>query len=633
MIGTLYTKHIKHKLFNKIFITFSAVTVISFLLFAYMTSINISNDYRNKIIETNQQVLADAGSYVELKVSAATDIIQSLYTNPSLYTEILFLMENGYNKHLEYKLNNLFSGPENRYNGFENYFHFLLTRDNGLLGICIYGKKQDKAFVYSPKSRIIYPKDNYIIKYLNESPRDSYNPKVIPAHPVNYLRKGSGKRAFSVAYGVKEKFTSKTSGFIIIDYSVEAMKNSLFQSGTKERPRQAYPGNVLVLTPEGGVLFDLSGRKYGNGNVKPYPNYLKLKNGKKGRGIDRDDIIHTAVSGNTGLLTAAILPKKAIRKYASSVGKTVFLIALGCIIAILLFTGFAIRTFSKRTGLVTEGIKKIRQGDLSARISVKNHSDELSEIALSFNAMCEDLNSYIDRVYLSEISRKNAQIKALQAQINPHFLYNTLETIRMRALASGAKDAGDMIYLLASLFRNSIKDDMVISIHEEIKYAEMYLTLHNIRFGDQVIVEFDAGEETLDLGIIKHTIQPVIENYIIHGMNPARKDNRLGITISKRDKDIRISIEDNGNGIPKEKLDAITAYLQSNESTPARESGRMRGSNIGLANVNERIKLLFGPGYGLEIQSREGEGTTVTLKMPAFPKEEMERYVQSIHRG
>lgn len=626
MIGALYIKYIKHKLFNKIFITFSAITVISFLLFAYMASVNINIYYRNKVIEANEQVLVDASSYIEQKISAATDIIQSLYTNPLLYSEILCLMENGYNKHLEYKLNNFFSSRENRYNGFENHFHSCLTRDSGLLGICIYGGKQDKAFVYSSKSRIIYPKDNHITKYLNESPRDSYNPKVIPAHPVNYLGKGSGQiMAFSVAYGVKERFTSKTTGFIVIDYTVEGMKNSLFKSGTQRRPLQNYLGNVLALTPQGGIVFDSSGRKYGD----PYPYFFELKNGKKDRGIYRNNIIHTAVSGSTGLFTTAILPKKAIRKYASSFEQAIILIALGCIITILLFTGFAIRTFSKRTGVVTEGIKKIRRGDLSARIPVKNNGDELSEIALSFNAMCEDLNTHIGRVYLSEISRKNAQIKALQAQINPHFLYNTLESIRMRALASGAKDAGDMIYLLASLFRNSIKDDMVISIHEEIKYAKMYLALHNIRFGDQITVEFDAGEETLDLGIIKHTIQPVIENYIIHGMNSTRKDNRLRIMISKSDQDVRISIEDNGNGIQKEKLEAIVTHLKNNGG----ENPRASGSNIGLANVNERIKLLFGHEYGLEIQSREGGGTRVAMKIPAMPKEDMERYVQGVHCG
>lgn len=621
MMNALYTKYVKHNLFNKIFIIFSAATLISFLLFAYMTSVNIGAYSMNKIMESNEQILADTVGYIEQKINTATDIIQSLYTNPLLYSEILYLMENGYNKHLEYKLNHLFSSRENRYNGFENHFHSCLARDHVLLGICIYSGKQEMAFVYSFKSRIIYPKDGYIVKYLNESPRDSFGSKVIPAHPVHYLgEKGGQITAFSVAYEVKERFTSKTAGFIVMDYAVDPVKNSLIQSGTGTRRHKDYSGNVMALTPKGEVVFDLSGLKYG----KSCRYFHELQNNWKNNGIYRDNIIHTAVSANTGLLTAAILPKKALRQSASGFERTVFLIAFGCIIAIVIFTRFAIHTFSKRAGAVTEGIKKIRQGDLSARIPVKNNGDELSEIALSFNAMCEDLNTYIGRVYLSEISRKNAQIKALQAQINPHFLYNTLESIRMRALASGAKEAGDMIYLLASLFRNSIKEDMVIGIHEEIKYAKMYLDLYNIRFKDKVAVEFDAGEETLDLGIIKHTIQPVIENYIIHGMNAARKDNRLKIMISKSNRDIRISIEDNGNGICKEKLDVIEESLKN--------PGGENGSNIGLANVNERIKLLFGREYGLKIQSLEGEGTTVSITIPAMPKEDMECYVQGIHR-
>ncbi|HEX3045557.1 MAG TPA: sensor histidine kinase [Bacillota bacterium] len=626
MLRAFYIKYIKHKLFNKIFITFSAITTVSFLLFAYMTLVNISVYYRNKIIEANEQALSDAVGYIEQKIGAATDIIQNLYTNPSLYTEILYLMENGYNKHLEYKLDNFFSSRENRYNGFENYFHSCLTRDSGLIGICIYSGGQDKAFVYSAQSRIIYPKDSRITNYLNESPRDSTNPKVIPAHPVSYFVNGPNQTmAFSMAYGVKERFTSKTIGFIVLDYGVDgvahacARKNSLFEAGTAARSGHNYQGNIVALTPKGEVIFDLSGLKYG----ALYPDFQALKNGKKNHPIYMDNIIHTTVSANTGILAAAILPEGYVDKAASSSNRTIFLIALTCIIAILLFTAFAIRAFSKRTGVVMEGIKKIRQGDLSARIFVKNDGDELSEIALSFNATCEDLNTYINRVYLAEINRKNAQIKALQAQINPHFLYNTLESIRMRILASGAREAGDMIYLLASLFRYSVKEEMVISIHEEIKYARMYLALHNIRFGEQIAVDFDIAEETLDLGIIKHTIQPVIENYIIHGMNPTHRDNWLKVTISKNNQAIQIRITDNGAGIPEEKLAGIVASLEKN----GEEKAHTGGANIGLANVNERIKLLFGPGYGLTIQSREGEGTTVAITMPAIPGEDMKRYV------
>lgn len=631
LLNALYTKYIKHKLFNKIFIIFSAITIVSLLLFAYMTSVNISAYYRNKVIEANEQALAEAAGYFDQKISVGADIIQSLYTNSSLYSEILYLMENGYQKHLEFKLNNVFSSRENRFNGFENYFHSCLTKDSGLLGICIYSGKQDKAFVYSARSRIIYPKDSQITKYLNKSPRDSSNPKVIPAHSVPYFVNGlNNPIAFSVAYGVKERFTSKTVGFIVLDYVVDGVArvgtggNPLFKAGTAVLSGRNVRGNILVLTPNGEVIYDLSGLNYGAFR----PDFQALRNGNKNNRIYKNNVIHTAISASTGLLTAAILPEAYLGQATSGSKKTIFLIALVCIIAILLFTGFAINAFSKRTGVLIEGLKKIRQGDLSARIPVKNNGDELSEIALSFNAMGEDLNTYIHQVYLSEISRKNAQIKALQAQINPHFLYNTLESIRMRALASGAKEAGDMIYLLASLFRNAVKEDLVISIHEEVKYAKMYLSLHNIRFGDQIGVEFDAGEETLDLGIIKHSIQPVIENYIIHGINSTRKDNLLKVLIAKDNRELMIRIADNGNGIPDEKLDAIVASLGKNSW----ENAGAGAANIGLANVHERIRLLFGSEYGLEIQSREGEGTTVTIRTPALPKEDMERYVQSIHR-
>jgi two-component system sensor histidine kinase YesM len=319
-------------------------------------------------------------------------------------------------------------------------------------------------------------------------------------------------------------------------------------------------------------------------------------------------------------LTAAVIPLKMLDHDKYMALRKISLIAFICIAATLCLTFITTNTFSKRIGALMSGIKEIDSGNFSSRITVKSKQDEISDIAKSFNNMCNHLNEYIEKVYIADLKQKNAQLKAFQAQINPHFLYNTLESIRMRALVNGSKDVAQMIYLLSSLFRNSVKQKAIISIGEEINYCKMYLELFNMRFTDNVKVTFDVREDTRNLGIIKHSIQPLIENYIIHGIDTQRNDNLLKISVFKHEEDVYIYVIDNGSGIAKERLDRITEDL--------RDPDLKSGLSLGLCNVNERIVLLFGSGYGIDIYSEQEKGTAVMLKIPARTREELEEDVQ-----
>ncbi|HEX3027872.1 MAG TPA: histidine kinase, partial [Clostridia bacterium] len=335
------------------------------------------------------------------------------------------------------------------------------------------------------------------------------------------------------------------------------------------------------------------------------------------------NLINKISSADSNTITAAILPQARLFKNRSANLITIFSISLACIIAVLLMTIITMLTFSKRIESLMTGIKNINSGNLKSRINVKNNGDEISEIALSFNAMCDSVNDYIDRVYLSEIKQKNAELKALQAQINPHFLYNTLECIRMRALVKGAEDVSDMIFLLSSIFRNSIKGKPIVSVGNEIKYCKMYMDLFNMKTSNPVTVEFDIKEGTEECGIMRDLIQPIVENYVIHGFDHDKNENVLTIRVFKDESDLYIYVIDNGSGINCGKLNEIEKSLKG---FPCENP-----QGIGLSNVNDRIKLLFGELYGVDILSREGIGTVVMLKLPLKTREELEKHVQSIH--
>lgn len=574
-----------------------------------MSYINIRLYFHDKLRAANEATAVNAHSFIDEKTTESKNIIENIYTNKMLYTEIIYLMENGYNKHLEYKMDRLFKSQENKYNGFENYFNSCLIRNDSMTGISIYSLKQDEVFVYALKTGVVFKKSSDEMNLLEQWTESFDSTKIIPSHKAHYLE--NQVNVFSIAYCVKERFTTSNLGFIIIDYKVDAIENKISLSAKELQ------GRIIVFTPQGGIIFDTAGKP-------DYKNlFSKLKNNNNSSDTYKSSMIYTVTSASTGILTAAVLPKQAIYTYLSMLTKTIFFIAGICIMAILLLTTFAIKRFSIRIASLVQGIKTIKKGDLSYRIEVEKNGDELSEIAVSFNGMCQDLKNYIDKAYMADIKQKNAQIKVLQSQINPHLLYNTLESIRMRVLAGDDKEAGEMIYLLASFYRSTIREKMVISISEEANYAKMYLELHNIKSINHISVIFDVDEELSDFGILKHTLQPLIENFICHGINLDRGNNRLIIKVYKENEDICILIEDNGIGISKEKLDTIEKALKSGSESQI---------GIGINNVHERLVLLFGDGYGLRIMSNLGQGTAVYIRIPAIPRGEMEQYVQSFHR-
>ncbi len=606
-----YNKLFAHKFFNKIFIIYSLVTIFAIIVIAYVTSLNMNISLENRETKNNSKILADINSYFDQKITFSRNIAEYIYTSSLLQSEIVYLMNNGYNKHLQYKYDKLLSSPENKFNGFESYFSSCLYMDSDLIGICIYSATQSDAFVYSYTGRTIYNKDSYITKYINGYPKNHQGMMIIPAHPVHYLNNDESTSAFTIVYQIKDTFSSDISGFITIDYSLEGITREF------NKYSNDYKGTVLIFTNQGETIFDSSGTYYNN--ICPYYNFLKYPQNSS-EFYDKN-IVSTLTSVNSDTLTASILPKQFIFNSETSAKRRILFISFTCIAVTLIFTFITMLTFSKRINSLMSGIKNINSGNLSGRIAVKNKYDEISEIANSFNNMCDNLNEYIEKVYISDIRQKQAQLKALQAQINPHFLYNTLESIRMRALVNGSKDVAEMIYLLSSLFRNSVKERPIVNICEEIKYCKMYLELFNMRFMDNINVTFDVKEDVLNFGIMKHSIQPIIENYIIHGIDTQRSDNLLTIRIFKHDADIYTYVIDNGNGIEEEKLKKIMQSLESPNLT--------NNSGLGLSNVNERIRLLFGNRYGIDIFSEYGKGTVVLLRIAAKAREELEDHVQS----
>ena len=256
-------------------------------------------------------------------------------------------------------------------------------------------------------------------------------------------------------------------------------------------------------------------------------------------------------------------------------------------------------------------------------------SSEIRHLGYSVQRSYERIETLMEEIIRQQNERRKSELDALQSQINPHFLYNTLESITWMVEAQKNEEAVIMISELAKLLRVSLsRGKTIIPVKDELQHSRSYMNIQLVRYKERFQMEFQTDKEIEDYCIVKLVIQPILENAIYYGVGNMDEDDEGKITVrgEKKEDDIYITIEDNGMGMRKEVLENI---LKDNNKVPK------HGSGVGVINVHSRIQLMFGEQYGLEIYSEPDEGTRVVIHIPAIPytKEnaeqlEMQKYTQ-----
>lgn len=252
---------------------------------------------------------------------------------------------------------------------------------------------------------------------------------------------------------------------------------------------------------------------------------------------------------------------------------------------------------------------QVEEGNLDVSIDIKN-DNEIGELAKAFNLMTNRVNNLVNQNKKIEKNKRKNELRALQAQINPHFLYNTLDSIIWMAESKNYKAVVTMTSALAKLFRISIsKGEQYITVAEEIEHVENYLKIQKIRYGDHLDYHIDVEEDIKQNKIIKLIIQPIVENAIYHGIKNVPGGGMIDISVKKYDNKILITIADDGVGMSEQEINLL---FSKNQELPKEK----KLGGVGVRNVDNRIKLYYGEDYGLEIESEIYEGTTVKAWLP-----------------
>lgn len=306
-----------------------------------------------------------------------------------------------------------------------------------------------------------------------------------------------------------------------------------------------------------------------------------------------------------------VISESSLYKDSNRLLQIILILASICILFSILTAMFLANSISKPILNMIRVMRLVMSGDLSVRFKAKPRHDEFDILGENFNYMVTRIDELLTTVYEEQNQKRVAELKALQAQINPHFLYNTLDIIKWTALLQKANHAAEMVSLLSRLLRISLgKGEETVTVEEEIEHVQCYLGIQKFRFNFNIETFIHLDEDVRSLRTPKLILQPIVENAILHAFTDRESGGEIHISCTRRpDGGIRFEVADNGRGMePADVKGSGTNQGLSGDKT----------SGIGLANVDERIKLICGKPYGIDIQSEPGSGTRIGIRLPVM---------------
>lgn len=316
----------------------------------------------------------------------------------------------------------------------------------------------------------------------------------------------------------------------------------------------------------------------------------------------------------------SLMPRSLLVQNQRALTKNLIFIALIMIIAATILTILVSRGLTKPLDKLMQTIERIKGGETHLRVDIHNR-DEVGILGQSFNEMLDQMEVLISQEYETKLLLNRAEYKALQAQINPHFLYNTLDTMSSIAQIQNCPEVSGLSQSLSNIFRYSLDMKNPFStVAKEIVHLKNYIYVMNVRMRDNVKYTFDIDETVLQDTVPRISIQPLVENALNHGLRNTRGEKEVIVCAQVREGNLWISVQDNGVGMDAAKVNEI---LEKNDINLVE-----KGSSIGLNNINARMKMLYGKEYGIHVESEVGKGTRIYLKIPRVKMEEVSSWMQ-----
>ncbi|QHT63779.1 sensor histidine kinase [Paenibacillus lycopersici] len=403
-------------------------------------------------------------------------------------------------------------------------------------------------------------------------------------------------------------------GLIAVDANISVIEDQIAKLDKVTR------GKSFIYDSRGNVIYD-SDKKLLATNIVGMPMVQRAGGGEGSFYMTEDGVQHLYIyttSANTKWTVMTSIPVKELTRNTAVIRNVTWILTfltIGIALLISIFFSFAL---TKPLRSMMRLMRRVQDGDFSVKFQVKRR-DEIGQLGNQFNRMIVRIDDLIQDIYGMETKKKEAELHALQSQINPHFMYNTLESIRMAAELNDDTDAADMLAILGKLLRYSISDlNEKVTLGSELNHVRYYVELLNYRYPGRFALTVDVPDTLEAYELLKLVLQPIVENAIYHGMDDNKPRMALTVAAWETEQAVFIRMTDDGIGMDEDTLERLSLSFSGAHEEAGTNYAPFKRSGMGLRNVNERIRLHYGANFGLTVASELGIGTQVTLSLPAW---------------
>lgn len=404
----------------------------------------------------------------------------------------------------------------------------------------------------------------------------------------------------TLSNGIVNSNTGKVEGVFFIDLNYSSISSLCDSIDLGNR------GYVFIIDNGGNIIYHPKQQLIYSGVLEENIEEILADDGSNYLTLDGEKIYFTAKSEKTGWTVVGVTYESEMLEQMNTTRGMYILLTIILLVFATLLAVFFSDAITKPLKELRKSMKQVEKGNFDIQLEDADNMNEIGHLQNSFKIMIYKIRQLIEHNIAEQEAKRKSEIRALQAQINPHFLYNTLDSIIWMAEDNKTDEVIRMTSALSKLLRKSISnEDELITLDREIDYVKDYLTIQKMRYQDKLEYEIDVEPEVLKVPIAKLVLQPIVENAIYHGIK--YKDTKGLIKISGRvvDQDVVLQISDNGMGMDEETLKDILIKLSSEDS-----------KRVGVQNVHNRLQLYYGKNYGLSYESKLGEGTIVSIKIP-----------------
>ena len=437
----------------------------------------------------------------------------------------------------------------------------------------------------------------------SENPEEIQLISVVTGRNIVTNRSYSIDDVFSLAKAVQDPETGEVLGVILLDIRHDIIQSSINGVTIGEK------GFVFVMDQEDNIVYTpVNGIVY-----RVNPKWVKAMEPMSVQIQGGSYQIRSELSPYTGWRTVGVFSMDEVMSSVNTIVYILFTCVIISLVLVVIVSFKFSRTLTNPIFKLKRLMKQAESGDLTVRFNFQ-HNDEIGELGQSFNHMIARIDQLIQMVYVEQENKRTAEMKSLQEQIKPHFLYNTLDTISWMARDYDAEDIVRLVDALTNMFRIGLSHGKdIITVKEEITHVSNYLYIQKIRYKDKLNYVIHVDESLYAIEVPKLILQPLVENAIYHGVKAKRGGGTITITGVPEGENLVFTVQDDGAGMPQEKVEELNRRMSERSVLDEQKS-------FGLFYIRERIQLCYGTGYGVHVESALGEGTRVTITLPLYQK-------------